>query len=259
MKLKLIWKFNHQRSGIQLCSKWSSSPLTPRTRRAKLFHWVLQSPLPLRIKEEVEKKNFNIPVCVQSLSYDSCPLNDDASLEAMRIRSGDSHTLHITYPAKGNCEIIRITVKWFERVRHFLLTEDPMISNKRFSPEFDSMLSLGLNMMDAMVSSVLNQPKDVSLTKLYCYSKDVNKLFFVSCMWWMCMQLYFAIPGMIVWMTLNICNMELYIYYWTSLWNLRYAGLLCPTTTYFNSAFSPYYKKKFQPESTVWKIGRPWC
>ncbi len=44
------------------------------------------------IKEKVEQ-NFNIP---QSLSYDSCPLNDDASLEATRIRSGGSTDLYGT-------------------------------------------------------------------------------------------------------------------------------------------------------------------
>ncbi len=102
-----------------------------------------------RIKEEVEE-NFNIPVCVQSLSYDSCPLNDDASLEATRIRSGD--TLNITYPAKGNCKEIKAIVTWFEQVRHFLLTEDPTISNGRFSLEFDDLLTCGIdqNLMEDM-------------------------------------------------------------------------------------------------------------
>ncbi len=125
-----------------------------------------------RIKEEVEE-NFNIPVCVQSLSYDSCPLNDDASLEAMRIRSGD--TLHITYPAKGNCKEIKAIVTWFEQVRHFLLTEDPTISNGRFSLEFDDLLTYGIDQ---------KLMEDVAFKYFYPWLNQqsyVNKLYFVSC------------------------------------------------------------------------------
>ncbi len=127
-----------------------------------------------RIKEEVEE-NFNIPVCVQSLSYDSCPLNDDASLEATRIRSGD--TLYITYPAKGNCKEIELLVTWFEQVGHFLLTEDPTISNKRFSFEFHNLLEYERDQ---------KLMHDMSYEYFYPWlnvnqPSSVNKLYFVSC------------------------------------------------------------------------------
>ncbi len=118
------------------------------------------------IKEKVEQ-NFNIPVCVQSLTYDSCPLNDDASLEAMRIRSGD--TLHITYPAKGNCREIKAIVTWFEQVRDFLLTEDLTISIN-----FSDLLTNGIDqdlMKDMAFKYFLEQNQ----------SSYVNKKYFLSC------------------------------------------------------------------------------
>ncbi len=123
------------------------------------------------IKEKVEQ-NFNIPVCVQSLSYDSCPLNDDASLEAMRIRSGD--TLHITYPARGNCREIKAIVTWFEQVRDFLLTEDPKISNGRLSLRFSDLLTYGIdqNLMEDMAFKYFLWQNQ---------SSYVNKKYFLSC------------------------------------------------------------------------------
>ncbi len=121
------------------------------------------------IKEKVEE-NFNIPVCVLSLSYDSCPLNDDASFEAMRIRSGD--TLHITYPTKGNCKEIKAIVTWFEQVRDFLLTEDPTISNTRFSLEFNDLLTYGIDQQ---------LMENVAFKYFDSQQEHVNKLYFVSC------------------------------------------------------------------------------
>ena len=122
-----------------------------------------------RIKEEVEQ-NFNIPVCVQNLSYDSCPLNDDASLEAARIRSGD--TLHITYSGKGYCKEIKAIVTWFEQVRHFLLTEYPTISNRRFSLEFNDLLTYGIDQQ---------LMENVAFKYFDSQQEHVNKLYFVSC------------------------------------------------------------------------------
>ncbi len=125
-----------------------------------------------RIKEEVEQ-NFNIPVCVQNLSYDSCPLNDDASLEAARIRSGD--TLHITYSGKGYCKEIKAIVTWFEQVRHSLLTEDPTLSNKKLSGEFNDLLTYGIDQ---------KLMEDLAFKYLYPWLNPPtypNKLYFVSC------------------------------------------------------------------------------
>lgn len=92
------------------------------------------------IKSRVEE-DFNIPVCVQSLSYEAYCLSDGTSLDAARIRSGD--TFLVTYAAEGDCPEIRKVVRWLELVREYLGVEDPSLSSP-MSSDFEELIELGI-------------------------------------------------------------------------------------------------------------------
>lgn len=124
------------------------------------------------IKTKIERQ-FNIPACVQSLSYEAHPISDETTLQRARIRTGDS--FRVVYSSAGDCEEIWDVVQWFQLVKQFLLKEDPTVSNNRLGHEFDYVLSCGIN--DELV-------ENLAFKYLYPWldaRKYANKLFFVSC------------------------------------------------------------------------------
>lgn len=94
----------------------------------------------LRVKERVEDQ-FCIPVCVQSLSYETHHLSDDTTLEEARIRAGDKFL--VKYSSKANCKEIDEVVAWFGMVKTYLLAENPSLDNP-LSQDFEDTLMQGM-------------------------------------------------------------------------------------------------------------------
>ena len=122
------------------------------------------------LKFKVEEK-FNIPLCIQNLTYETHQLRDDTNLEITMIRSGD--TFRIEYLAEGQCEEIMDVVTWFVKVRDFLLLEDPVLY--RISTDFDDLLIVGINeeFIENLAFKYLFPWLDAC--------KYANKLYFVQC------------------------------------------------------------------------------
>lgn len=125
----------------------------------------------LSIKEKVEDK-FSIPVCVQSLSYETNPLSDDATLEQSKIRAGDR--FEVKYSSEGDCKGINEIVSWFGLVKMYLLAEDPSIAHP-LSDSFEDVLMLGIEeeLVEKLAFDYLFPWLDAR--------KYANKLHFVHC------------------------------------------------------------------------------
>lgn len=124
----------------------------------------------LSIKEKVEDQ-FSIPVCVQTLSYESHILsNDTMNLELSRIRSGDKFV--VKYSSEGDCKGIDEIISWFGVVRNHLLGEDPSISHP-LSETFKDVLMLRKRHIQNMAFGYLIPWLDARTR--------VNKLYFVHC------------------------------------------------------------------------------
>ena len=92
------------------------------------------------VKMKIEN-NYNIPVCTQTLSFESQVLSDDTNLECVRIRSGD--TFRVSYYADGNCAEILKVIGWFKVLLAALRVENPSIS-EGISFELERLLAMGL-------------------------------------------------------------------------------------------------------------------
>lgn len=67
----------------------------------------------LELKKAIERE-FSIPVCVQSVSYQLDGLSDNDNLSEKRIRSGD--TLSISYLCEGDCKILGEIMEWLRQI-----------------------------------------------------------------------------------------------------------------------------------------------
>ena len=132
-------------------------------------------PLPITIHEvkSMIERDFNIPLCVQILSYEDQPMIEETTLQMACIRTGD--TFRVTYSSEGDCKEIREIVTWLKLVKHFILEEDPTISNSRLSSNFEYLLTTGIN------EEVMENLAFIYLYPWLDARKYANKLFFVSC------------------------------------------------------------------------------
>ena len=94
------------------------------------------------IKREVERQ-YNIPVCVQVLTYDVQNLKDDLDLSFVGVRMGD--TFHITYLSEGDCKEIVDIIGWMELILAAFGGEQPTVSTG-ISVEFDDLLTNGIQL-----------------------------------------------------------------------------------------------------------------
>ena len=92
------------------------------------------------VKIRIEN-DYNIPVCVQTLVFESHVLKDDTNLESVRIRSGD--TFHVSYYADGNCKEVVEVISWFGTLLAALKVENPSISGG-ISNDLEELLSVGI-------------------------------------------------------------------------------------------------------------------
>lgn len=130
----------------------------------------------LDIKRSIEK-SFSIPVCVQTLLYQSSIVKDSDSLLSHYVRSGD--TLQVSYPSGGNCERVNEVVKWLERL------VDTVTRIRVSSPHGCTLDTDGSGYLDYV--RILNSPEfievcsDLSVNLMYPWTdrtKYVNKIHF---------------------------------------------------------------------------------
>ena len=125
----------------------------------------------LEIKKEVERR-CSIPVCVQTLYYQSSKKADSDCLISSYIRSED--TFLISYPIEGECESVKSVVTWLKRSSNALQTifnvETPGIRT-----------ALAEDCIPLMLGG--SNANDLSVNLFYPWSdktKYVNKLHFDS-------------------------------------------------------------------------------
>ena len=61
----------------------------------------------LDVKKQVERQ-FSIPVCVRTVSFNGDTLNNHIKLSDLKVRNGD--TIHVKYLAKGDCTDLMETI-----------------------------------------------------------------------------------------------------------------------------------------------------
>ena len=67
----------------------------------------------LEVKKQVERQ-FSIPVCVQTVSFNGEPLKDNIKLSDLKVRNGD--TFHVKYLAEGDCADLMNTITWLRQL-----------------------------------------------------------------------------------------------------------------------------------------------
>ena len=92
---------------IELCSSEVSLP------EVKTLHFPSLPSTFRQIKERIEAC-CSIPVCVQTLFYQSVEVTDVCSLSSLYMRSGD--TVKVTFPEHGECETVIQSVQWLHQI-----------------------------------------------------------------------------------------------------------------------------------------------
>ena len=118
----------------------------------------------LDIKKQVEKQ-FSIPVCVQTVSYNGHTLKNDDKLSELRARNGD--TFHVEYLAKADCTDIMEIISWLEQLSSAIITA---------SRDIDDIIE------DGIQRSLLESLQKDFFSPWYDPTSNsyVNKLFFVD-------------------------------------------------------------------------------
>jgi len=163
-------KRKHDHSAIFYVELFCSSTETTRSERI-IFEASKQPELVIDIQKKVQA-DFNIPTCVQCLTYETYPVAEELDLREARIRDGD--TFRVEYSSEGDCEEILEVARWFNRVRVLLEKEQSSIINN-MSPVLEYLLTTGIS--EEIV-------ENLAFKYLYPWlnaRKYANKLFFVSC------------------------------------------------------------------------------
>ena len=90
------------------------------------------------LKKEIQRA-FSIPLCIQTLSYQSAILFDGEDLQEKHIRSGD--TLEVSYLCEGDCEELTKITGWLETITNAIDSED---SNPDGVPCSDRLIAEGI-------------------------------------------------------------------------------------------------------------------
>ena len=92
------------------------------------------------VKKQIEKQ-FNIPVCIQILSYDGHTLTNNIRLSTLRVRDGD--TFIVKYLQKGNCSEIIEVIRWMSLLLATLRHDNPSVFTG-MSREMDEIVVVGI-------------------------------------------------------------------------------------------------------------------
>ena len=118
----------------------------------------------LAVKKQLEKQ-FSIPVCVQTVSYNGHTLKNDDKLSELRVRNGD--TFHVDYLDKADCTDIMEIISWLEQLSSAIITA---------SLDIDNIIEDGVqrNLLESLQKDFFSSWYDPTSNSY------VNKLFFVD-------------------------------------------------------------------------------
>ena len=124
---------------VELCSKETNTSL--KTLRFPSFPPTFQV-----VKEEIEKC-CSIPVCVQTMWYQSMEVADNCSPSSLYMRGGD--TVKVIFPHIGECEMVKMAVQWLGEVSPILET-----CKEADTPEFGQYSNI---LVDEKVTAILSR------------------------------------------------------------------------------------------------------
>ena len=88
-----------------------------KSSKAKQVHFKSFPTTPLEIKKKIEE-DFSIPLCVQTLHYQSMILKDSDQLQHTQFRSGDTFT--VDYPIEADCKMTQKVLEWLKQLYSLL-------------------------------------------------------------------------------------------------------------------------------------------
>ena len=124
----------------------------------------------LDLKQKIED-DFSIPVCAQTLRYESTVLSDSDDLRSMCLRTGD--TLHLTYRSKADCPEVQSVVKWLRSLLDLFQVHVPSL--------LDPVPSDGENALNtAIQQGFMEELRNKVFTPWGSNIKQMNKDYFIS-------------------------------------------------------------------------------
>ena len=130
----------------------------------------------LDIKKSVEKF-FSIPVCVQTLLYQSSKVRDVDDLSSSYIRSGD--VIQVVYPIEGECEKVAEVVAWLRELANVFRTH-AILNEMGSGKVLFELDDLGYHKYGGLLTGENTElARDLSLNLLFPWSsksKYINKL-----------------------------------------------------------------------------------
>ena len=150
-----------------------------KSSETKQVHFQSLPTTPLEIKKKIEE-DFSIPLCVQTLHYQSMILKDSDELQHTHFRSGD--TFSVDYQTRGDCERIQNVIQWLKEILGYL--QDIEDNDSHADGEKDPSLSSYLcNMVEDLILSGMHNgtAQDLCLHLFYPWKDKrtyMNKLHF---------------------------------------------------------------------------------
>ena len=80
----------------------------------------------LDVKKQVERQ-FSIPVCVQTVSFNGDTLTNHIKLSDLKVRNGD--TFHVKYLAKGDCTDLMETIFWLWQLSNAMISKSSNLNS----------------------------------------------------------------------------------------------------------------------------------
>ena len=124
----------------------------------------------LDLKQKIEDE-FSIPVCAQTLRYESTVISDSDDLRSICLRTGD--TLHLTYRSKADCPEVQSVVRWLRSLLDLFQVHVPSL--------LDPLPSDGENALNtAIQQGFMEELRNNVFTPWGSNIKQMNKDYFIS-------------------------------------------------------------------------------
>ena len=122
------------------------------------------------LKQKIED-DFNVPICAQTLQYESTVLFDSDDFKSNHLRSGD--TIHLTYRSKADCSEVLSVVTWLKSLLGLFQVHLPSLS--------DEVPSDGENALQtAIQEGFMQELRDKVFSPWDSEVKQMNKDYFIS-------------------------------------------------------------------------------
>ena len=124
----------------------------------------------LEVKRRVQDK-FNIPLCLQTIYFNSFVLEDNQKLRNIHLREGD--TLTVSYTTHGDLSAVQDTLKSMKQMLLTLTHMSNVLITNKMTPTIERMLDDNLNPF------VIKNLIDTHLVRMPREKAEANHLYFV--------------------------------------------------------------------------------